>query len=367
MKANHAIDGLRRSGAILSAIMGGILLAGCSLWHDDLPECPDGADVEFVYDYNVQRADMFNAHVGGVTVFVFDSEGRFVTSKEEFNTAEAAPLREHGYRMHLDLQPGEYRLLAQAFQCGTGCVMSGAGAKFRTEPLKPGDGMQAFRTRLDREAGQVVNDGLPLDTLWRSMGETSLVVRDMEQSTARIPLMRITKNLHITLRQLDDPADISADDFEVTVTARNGLLSYDNSLLDDEWIVYTPWKTWTGEFPDPDEPTAQGAIAFAEIRERTANMQLSLSRLVWRAADDEPAMLTIRNRNTGEVVAEINLPDCLAKGRNAFELENYSVQEFLDRESEYRLDFFLKGGKWVYAKLGISVLGWSYRLQPADL
>ncbi len=31
-----------------------------------------------------------------------------------------------------------------------------------------------------------------------------------------------------------------------------------------------------------------------------------------------------------------------------------------------QLDFFLHGDKWVYAHLGISVLGWDYRFQPVD-
>jgi len=365
MELRFKIKKLRVSGIGLSVVLGGLLFVGCTLWHDDLPECPTGADVEFVYDYNVQRADMFNAHVGGVTVFVFDKEGRFIASKEDCNTRNVTPLREQGYRMHLDLPPGEYRLVARAYQCGSACVQNRTGAKFRSDPLRPGDEMSTLKTKLDRNAaGQVENKGVPLDTLWQSMGEALLTVRDMEAATIRIALMRLTNELHITLRQLDEPANIHADDFEVTVTDCNGLLAYDNRLLDDERIVYTPWKTWTAEFPEAGDAgsSGRGGESEREVEQRTANMQLSLSRLVWREADENPAMLVIRNRKSGAVIAEINLPDCLATGRNAFELENYSAQEFLDREYDYSLDFFLRGDKWVYARLGISVLGWSRRL-----
>lgn len=377
MESRYRIDRLRipgaaRAVAVLSAIFGGLLLPGCSLWHDDLPECPTGADVEFIYDYNVQRADMFGAHVGGVTVFVFDKEGDFITSHEEFNTEAAAPLRELGYRMHLDLPPGEYQLVARAFQHGTTSVLSRPGAKFRTTELREGDGMETLCTRLDRNAaGEVVSMELPLDTLWQSMAAVPIVVRDMEQCTTRIPLMRQTKDLHITLHQIDDPADIRHEDFEVTVIAANGRLAHDGTLLDDEPLVYTPWKSWTTELRAPDdEPeaaaTAKGTAA-GEVTERAAHMQLSLSRLLWRPAEQESAaMLVIRNRQNGKEVVRMNLPYYLAEGRNAF-LVPYPEQEFLDREYDYNLNFFLRGDKWEYVDLTISILNWSRRFQAVEL
>ena len=45
-------------------------LASCSMMSDDLEDCPQGLSVEFVYDYNVERANMFNDHVGSVTLYV---------------------------------------------------------------------------------------------------------------------------------------------------------------------------------------------------------------------------------------------------------------------------------------------------------
>ena len=50
------------------------LLASCSLMHDDLEPCDNGAYLHFRYDYNTQRADLFNDHVGGVVVMVYDKE-----------------------------------------------------------------------------------------------------------------------------------------------------------------------------------------------------------------------------------------------------------------------------------------------------
>ena len=62
-------------------------------------------------------------------------------------------------------------------------------------------------------------------------------------------------------------------------------------------------------------------------------------------------------------MATIDLADCLAQGRGAFEYLHYSPQEFLDREYDYKLDFFLKGDSWEYIDLSISILSWSKRIQ----
>ena len=47
------------------------MTTSCSMMQDDLDDCPTGLYLSFKYDYNLQRADMFNDHVGAVTVYVF--------------------------------------------------------------------------------------------------------------------------------------------------------------------------------------------------------------------------------------------------------------------------------------------------------
>lgn len=67
------------------------MTTSCSMMQDDLDDCPTGLYLSFKYDYNLQRADMFNDHVGAVTVYVFDEEGRYVTKQEEANVPGALP------------------------------------------------------------------------------------------------------------------------------------------------------------------------------------------------------------------------------------------------------------------------------------
>lgn len=336
------------------------LLCSChDLMHDDLPPCDMGVDLNFKYDYNIQRADMFNDHVGGLCVFVYDEQGNFVSRQDAYNDATSQPLKNHGYAMRLNLQPGKYRFVTFAFQKKYEETLAQPRAKQQIALPQTGDPINRLHVRLDREAGKVNHQSQPLDTLWQGMSNHLIEVKDLQVSRDTISLIRDTKQLTIGLHQLDDPANIHADDFSYQITDANGDINYDNSLLPDEEITYTPYQTWTTEFHDTE----------GNVQERTAHAALMFSRLVLHpvSENNQNAILSIWNKKTGEEVARINLADCLAQGRGAFEYQNYSAQEFLDREYSYKLDFFLKGSEWQYIQLGISILDWSKRIQRADL
>lgn len=350
----------RSTFAIAATVLTFWALTGCDIINDGEGYCPEGVDLYFRYDYNVQRADMFADHVGSVTVYVFDNDGRYITQREDFNNATMQPLAADGYKMTFNLPQGEYRFIALATQRSTDEIMNLPGAKYRRSVLAYGDRSDKLTIKIDRQNGKVPNENLSLDTLWHGMTATSISVRPLEMSSTTISLTRDTKNLIVSLHQLDDPSGIDASDFDVTITDNNGYLAHDNSLLDDEMITYTPYETWTTEF---------NAGRDNEATERTPHYALSFNRLIHypEASDNSRnALLTILNRKTGEAVARINLPDCLAQGRGAFEQRHYTEQEFLDREYDYKLDFFLKNGKWQYIRLSISLLNWSKHIQNVE-
>ena len=268
------------------------------------------------------------------------------------------PLKDPNYAMRINLEPGKYRFATFAFQKKYEDALAQPGAKFQIALPQQGDNITALHARLDREQGKVNNQSQPLDTLWQGLSNELVEVKDLQVTRHTIGLVRDTKQLTISLHQTDEPANINADDFSYQITNANGDISYDNSLLPDEELTYTPYYTWTTEFKDTE----------GNVKERTAHAALMFSRLIWHPAaeNDKNAILTITNKTTGEEVARINLADCLAQGRGAFE-RHYSAQEFLDREYDYKLDFFLQGNKWKYAMLSISILDWSKRIQRVDL
>lgn len=356
MKANHRLYKLYQLLVVL--LVTGVL-TNCSLMHETLEPCPSGIYLRFVYDYNIQRADMFKDHVGGITLYLFDQNGKFIHQQEENNSSAYAPLKQYDYTMHLDLPPGAYQFIALAQQQGYSSTLETSRAKFRRTELQQGDDMASLLVQLERTNGEVVHNNLPLDTLWHGMTTQAINVVEMEATYDTISLMRNTNTLTISLHQLDDPTDIAAEDFEIHVLDCNGSLNYDNTICDDEPIIYTPYTTWTTDFKDEK----------GSVLERTAHAAIRVSRLIHYPVTENSknAVLTIYNKRTAQEVARINLPDCLAQGRGAFEYYNYTPQEFLDREYSYRLHFFLKGDSWQYVDLSISILSWSKRIQNLHL
>ena len=85
MKAQ--IFSLVKRGVLAVATL--LTVTSCDMWHTDTDDCPTGIYVKFKYDYNLQRADMFNDHGCG-NPYVYDENGNFVKKFEEANFICAA-------------------------------------------------------------------------------------------------------------------------------------------------------------------------------------------------------------------------------------------------------------------------------------
>lgn len=429
-KQNHYHSEMNRflhtlTGAAIVAMT--FLASACSMMTDDVEDCPAGLYVRYVYDYNTMRADMFKDHVGHVTLYIYDEDGRKVAERSVSNIAQDSPLATYGYTMHFDpgeLAPGRYRLQAIGLQNDWEASQSTDRAKYqRTTGHTEA---QAFNITLEHpeqphpETGRhhVDHRSLPLDTLWHTLKVMSYepvngrAVPDMHRTSApysvypmeeqyvtvapdratyaTVSLIRDTKHLNITLRQIDDPADMQHSRYEVTIDDDNSLLAHDNSIVPNHPLRYTPFAGWTTKFSsngleyesgDLAQATAAGARlpsradgddddpatgAEADVQ-RTAHFNVMYNRIMHSTDDSQAATLRIRNKETGVDVATINLPTILAQGRTAYEYYNYSPQEYLDREHDYHLDFLLKGDKWEYIDVRIDILSWSVRIENYDL
>lgn len=354
------------------------LLSGCNMMETDLSACPMGLYVHFKYDYNIERADMFADHVGSVTVYVFDENGKFVTLKEESNTAESKPLQSKDFCVHFadgELPEGTYQILALAQQKSYTECLATNGAKLRRTELQPGELMENLRIRLDREAvtadgtAPVPHEGMPLDTLFatRNLSAHTVTLKRGYEVRDTLELIRDTKQIHISLRQTEDPANMAADRYDVSITDRNGTLLFDNETdATDNLLHYSPFSIWDTEYETHAAPSARAEEGETNHIGRTAHFQLSTSRLVNRTPATDNARLIITSRETGEKVVDVNLPALLNDARNYYD-QFMPLQEFLDREYRYNLDFFLAGGRWTYVNISIGVLSWSVRVQNVVL
>ena len=362
----------------LLAMMATVALSSCDMMTEDLDDCPTGLYVNFVYDYNIQRADMFKDHVGAVQLYVYDESDVLVAQR----TVVGDPLTKYGYYCHFtekELAPDhQYRLRALAMQKDLSTSAThllpqlNIGSKFS-------DIQVALRMNDRQPAVQ------PLDTLWyalstlqandanepaatkyhqlrdgsiQSNGVETVTVVSGEPTYATVSLIRDTKHLNISLRELDHPEEVNHEDYEVFILDRNSALDCENNIkADADSVIYRPYAQWTttfnanGEAPD----------------ERSAHYDLSFNRLMYNGINvDNNALLCIRKKSDGTVVAAINLPYILSEGRTAYEIYSYQPQEYLDREYDYRLEFFLRGDRWQYVSVCIDVLSWAKRIQHID-
>ena len=100
----------------LAALIAIPFLTSCEHVFEDQGDCDPHYYLQFVYDYNMLYnsnhqigADAFSSQVGSVEVHLFDSEtGEYVGRFEESGEA----LRRPGYRMPLDVPPGNYDIIA---------------------------------------------------------------------------------------------------------------------------------------------------------------------------------------------------------------------------------------------------------------
>ena len=388
------------------AALAALAMVSCDMMTEDRDDCPTGLYVNFVYDYNIQRADMFKDHVGGLTLYVYDESERLVASK----TVAGSLLSKYGSYIHFteeELAPDHtYRLMAVALQKDWQQALATPGPKYRQKGNAIGDQWQQFFVTLDHQSAANARSNVatqaapmapyaaisqPLDTLWHTLTtvttpadsmpltmlppmltpakctyswqrdgsvktngqETVRLVKD-EPTYATLSLIRDTKQLNITLRALnDDPADnqVNDRDYTVEIIDNNAQVDCRNNLTSPEdTLVYTPYRQWTTTF------TGSGDVQ----SESAAHYDLMFNRLLYKNAsvnDDKYAILSeadiakarnavllIRKKDTGDIIFGINLPYILSSGRN-YQERYYHYQEYLDREYDYRLQFIIKGGK----------------------
>ena len=303
---------------------------------------------------------MFKDHVGQVTLYVFDEKGNYITQQTETNSALSSPLKDPNYMMHVEnLQPGKYQFLALAGQNAYADQLTSGRAKFvRTAPSATGDKMQKLEVNLDHENrgeyDEVVNNSLPLDTLWHGKLLEAVEVSSSKPSYATIPLVRDTKKINVALRDLDSPQDMDVNDYTMTIEDHNARILWDNSLDESRKLIYTPHATWNTV--DEDE---QG---------KTAHADFMTSRILKHEDYNLDGRLLIKSKETGNAVVNVDLPDLLSRLRTSEEY-SYSAQEFLDRAYDYKLQFFIQGGKlkYCYITISVNVLSWSKRIQFEEL
>lgn len=316
-------------------------LTSCDAVFDDLEPCRTGAEMRFIFEYNLENSNSFHSNVDCLSVFIYDSEGRYVTTLRE--TSER--LADENWRLSVELPEGDYKAVVYGgMECGD--------ASFG--PVEtPGEGTRhdALQVRLKQEhVGKRLHD--------HYHGAVDFTVKndgDNEFDRVTVPMARTTNHFRILMQNLSGEP-LSGEDFDFYITEDNSLLDNTNvPVATGTRTVYTPWDKGVVEErlgkgrADGDMPVIK--MGYAE---------LSTSRVY---IPNKP-VIRIDDHETGRNIATLPLAYYLAASQSS--ASAWSDQEYIDRGRDWSLTFFLQeDGTWFNSY--IMVNGWSVRVNEIDM
>ena len=326
---------------ILHNIIGTALIAvpmmtlpACKAFNEHLEECPEGARLRFIYEYNMEFANAFPSQVDCLTLLVYDENGNYLQTRTETSDV----LADENYRMTIDLPAGKYTFVAYG-----GMACDDSSFHFVQQP-SPETTLTSLEVQMDDDCiTQPV--GTNLHPLFYGLLDFEVTNTEFTYTEGTVKMMKDTNNIRILLQQLNGEP-VNEGDFNFTITDNNTLLDWENIPVETTPITYYPWtrgEAIAGEY----ENGTQAVVAFAEF---------STSRLY---EDNAPRLLITRKSDGAEVV---NIPLItyllLLKSQ---QFARMGSQEFLDRESRWNMIFFLdRNDYWIRTHIVIN--DWVVRL-----
>ena len=335
MKFRSVIKPLVRMG-LASLILAMVFNSCNTIWSGE-EDCPQGLNLRFVYDYNMEYADAFNSQVHCVSVLVFDENGNYVTTVEEIGEA----LKDEDYRMKLELEPGNYTLVAYG---GYACE----DRSFNITPFVTKSASHINELYAEMEHNDFVSNDEKHDFFH---GILNFSVEDNKMAEEKVFLVKNTNNIRIVLQQMNGET-ITPEEFTFTITDDNSYMNVENAVIPKGLVTYQPWASGQMSVGTAEDGETPITAAYAEF---------STSRLTVGTAPK----LVIRSVEKDEDIINIPLNNYLLLLKS----DRYSemgAQEFLDRESVWTMLFLLdSNNRWINTH--IIVNGWIVRLNHVEM
>ena len=321
----------------MKAVIRNICLLSACLWAMSSSCVKDGLEpcdnkIRIVYDYNIDRVDKFHVQAKFVDIYAFESnsglfaekisaKGSPFTKDFEIDVPESLYGKEHDYLVWAGLDPGSYTFPSMR---------------------KGVSKIEDFSVQLDTYSAQA--EGKKLEPLWHGTAG-NISFGDKTERTEIISLTKNTNTFRIVFSFLDNGAIVQPyepDDLEVGIYTANGWMSHDNSIADpkDRDIHYTPY--------------------FSQ-KEVDAGLVYELNTL--RLMADREATLAVKDKKAGREVFRMPLISYLNLLRLVEESWIRTLQEYLDREDNFRMVLFIDvtNGNWVSFEILIN--DWVVRQQ----
>lgn len=339
--------------AVICCVAAAMLTSCDSAIYDYEGDCETNYRVNFVYDKNMKFADAFAHEVKSAHLYAFDKSGILVWQKSE----RGESLQAGEFAMTLDLPAGDYTLLAW-------CGLENDGEHEESfsvpEAIVGKTRIEELQCRLSRkydDKGAYSDE--KLYPLFHGMCEVSLPDdQDGNDFHYTMNLTKDTNHVRVILQQLSGEP-VNPDDFTFRIEEENGLMDYNNSLLPDEMITYLAHdkQSGTASLGLEDYPEA-GGVKKSKATRATTSVSVAIADLtIARMVPGRKYILTVETKE-GQITARIPLADyalMLKEGQG----DEMSDEEYLDRQDEYSLVFFLDANSYW---LGSSIIINSWRL-----
>lgn len=320
---------------LLFTVLAGAMASCDSVLGFEEGDCSIEYRVKFKYDYNIDRVDAFAQEVERVALYAFDDDGNFVYQKSE----QGERLADGSYSMQVDIEPGDYHLVAWAGLDNQSFAIPvlTAGSKIEDLTVLTHRETNTAETRADGEEGKYIVKE-KLSDLWHGEVTQQSFTRSGRQNIITVPLVKNTNTIRVVIAQVNTNPDkqvtraISKNSFSYALYDANGWMNYDNTLLKDNLLTYLPYITEDSEIKtralsDDQETEVAYPAAVAEI---SVARLLETQKPQLKIIDQEKGTDLLGN---GSLISYLSLlkPDQL----------KMPLQEYLDREDNYGMIFFV--------------------------
>lgn len=359
---------------LLLPVLAGAMASCDSVLNYDEGDCSIEYSVKFKYDYNIEEVDAFSKLVRTVTLYAFDENGNLVYRK----TDEGEQLGDADYTMKVDIDASKYHLIAwaglndESFAVPLLAPQQSKIDELTVQTLRKSANPDS-RTSTESEEGKYIVDN-ELHSLWHGEVKNAVATRSGRESITTVSLVKNTNNIRIVVAQVnqsDQPIPptrvINKNSLKCAIYDDNGHMNYDNTLLPDNVLTYQPFVTdmntvTSRAFQTNGQPTEEGDSG-AQQQFNAVVSEISVARLL----TSQTPRLSIKNSVTGEMLfSNKNLIEFLELLRLEQYKNKYGLQEYLDREDNFSMIFFVNE-KMALINSVIEINGWIIHLKDIEL
>lgn len=303
---------------------------------EDLDDCPSIVRVRFDYSYNMLSENLFGDQAEMVALYVFDNQGVLVTEKSV--TSKFNP---DSYVELTGMPKGSYKLVSWA----KSIHLKESKSDFVIPQLTIGHStLDDLSYYLEAE-----NNTYQRELNHHLIGHADFSVSGgLACEEVTIHYKKVTNKIKLVVYSNNGTDFLSAEDLECSVADEvgNHHINYDYELKETGRIDYLPY--YTGD--EQIEPETHYKLSAFDSKQKAAVSQFSVSRLI---GDNNPEVI-IKKKESQTPMMQISIPEYARLAYLEGHADEWSLQEYLDRQDEYLIVVYLGATTWTT----IIINGW---------